>query len=187
MVIFPPQNAVSNMLGSDAPDFTLQNLEGKPFKLSKYLGQTIMLVHFNVYCQTCREDIPLINKINQLYLKYRDFQIVGIAIGNDETEAGEFKEAFKPEFLILPDPKKEVYKKYFVGTVPSIDIIDKRGTIFYRGNFPSYKELKTVLDKMIAGEKIAGKSLWDRPTDLTSKTSMGPDDKGEDSYSIHER
>jgi peroxiredoxin len=158
LVIFPSQVVAADMLGSEAPDFTLQDLDGKPFRLSQYLGQTVMLVHFNVYCGPCREDVPLINKINQLYYNYGDFQIVGIAMGNDETETGEFKEAFKPEFLILPDPKKEVYKKYFVSTIPLVDIIDKSGTIRYRGKFPSYEELKVILDNMIVkktqGEKI---------------------------------
>lgn len=171
--IVAPQWAVADMLGSEAPDFTLQELGGKPFRLSGYLGKTIMLIHFNVYCHTCREDVPMINEVNQLYHKYRELQVVGIAIGNDEKETAEFKEAFKAEFLILPDPKKEVYKRYFVATVPLVDIIDKSGTIRYRGKFPSYEELKTILDKIIVEKEIVGADLWNKPPDFSLKTSQG--------------
>jgi peroxiredoxin len=173
MLIMPLQNAEADMLGSEAPDFTLRDLEGKPFKLSQYLGKTIMLVHFNVYCHTCREDVPMINEVNRLYRKYPDLQIVGIAIGNNEKETAEFKKAFKAEFLVLPDPKKEVYKKYFVATVPLVDIIDKSGTIRYRGKFPSYEELKTILDKIIIEKEIVGADLWNKPPDFSLMTSQG--------------
>ena len=171
--LFLPRLAMADMLGAEAPDFTLRDLNGKPFILSQYLGKAIMLVHFNVYCHTCREDVPLINEVNQIYHKYKDLQVIGVAIGNDEKETSEFREAFKAKFFMLPDPKKEVYKKYFVATVPLVDIIDRSGTIRYRGKLPTYEELKSILDRIIVEKEIVGADLWNRPPDFSLKTSQG--------------
>jgi len=173
MLIFPWQQVSADMLGSEAPDFTLLDLEGRPFTLSQHLGKTIMLIHFNVYCHTCREDVPLINEINKIYRRYKDIEIVGIAIGNDREETAEFKRVFKAEFMLLPDPKKEVYKKYFVATVPLVDIIDRSGTIRYRGKFPSAQQLRQILDKIMTEKEVIGADLWNRPPLFSLKTSQG--------------
>jgi peroxiredoxin len=130
-----------------------------------------MLVHFNTYCHSCREEVQ---KVNSIVQKYKSLRVIGIAIGNDKEEVAEFKKNFNPEYDLVPDPQKQIYTKYFVRTVPLIDIIDRTGTIRYRGKLPAEAELAPLLEKAIAEKEVAvGIALWSRPPDFTLGNSEG--------------
>ena len=165
-----PGISSGEMLGSDAPDFTLADSKGNPFKLSQNLDKYVVLVYMQAYCHTCREDVPL---INQIYSEYPNIHVIGILIGNDEVEASEFKKAFHTQFLILPDPKKKVLRKYAISTVPLIDVIDKTGTIRFRGKLDSLTEFKDILDGILKMKEVIGANLWNRPPLFSLKTSEG--------------
>jgi len=165
-----PQLILGDMLGAEAPNFSLKDLEGNTISLSEFYGKVIVLLHFNVYCHTCQEEEPLINRIHR---EYKDLQIIGIAIGNDNKEVLDFTSKFKPKFLIVPDPQKEVFKTYHVTNVPFIDIIDKTGTIRYRGKLTNYNAFKSVLEGMTQEKEVVGPDLWSVPPNFTLIDSEG--------------
>jgi peroxiredoxin len=158
------------MFGTAAPDFSLKDLEGNIVSLSHFSGKPVLLIHLNAYCYSCREEVPLFNKI---YREHKDIQVIAIAIGNDNEETRTFKKSFKAEFLLLPDPQQEVYKKYFVHTVPLVDFIDKTGTIRYRGKIGVYAEFASVMEKIIKEKEVVGASLWNKPPDFTLVSTEG--------------
>ena len=166
-----PCQALANMTGAEAPDFSLQDINGNTISLAKYSGKVLMLVHFNTYCHSCREEVP---KVNSIVQKYKNLQVIGVAIGNDKEEVAEFKKAFNPAYDLVPDPQKQIYTKYFVRTVPLIDIIDRTGTIRYRGKLPAEAELAPLMEKTIAEKEVTvGTALWRRPPDFTLKNTVG--------------
>lgn len=172
LLLILPCQTIAGMLGAEAPDFSLKDLEGNPISLSSFSGKVVMLVHFNTYCHSCREEVSLINHIFREHNK--NLQIIGIAIANDERETMEFKKNFKPEYLLVVDPEKEVYEKYYVHTVPLIDIIDRTGTIRYRGKLPGHTEAKAIMKKIIdEKEVVVGAELWNSPPDFTLKNTQG--------------
>jgi peroxiredoxin len=160
------------MLGTAAPDFSLNDLEGTMVSLSQFSGKPVLLIHLNAYCHTCREEVPLFNKI---YRENKDIQVIAIAIGNDNEEALTFKENFKVEFLLLTDPQQQVYQHYYVHTVPLIDVIDRTGTIRYRGKIGAYEEFASIMDNIVKEKEMVGASLWNKPPDFTlASTEGGP-------------
>lgn len=166
-----PCRALADMTGAEAPDFSLQDINGSTVSLAKFSGKVLMLVHFNTYCYSCREDV---SKINSIVQKYKTLQVVGIAIGNDKEELVEFKKNFNPAYDLVPDPQKEIYAKYFVRTVPLIDIIDRTGTIRYRGKLPQDAELASLMEKAIEEKEVSvGTELWTQPPDFTLKNTDG--------------
>lgn len=158
------------MVGSDAPDFSLTDLQGNLLQLSKVRDKPVMLVHMQVYCHTCREEIPL---INQIYREYKNVYVMALAIGNDKAEVSEFVKLFHPEFPILPDPRKQILQKYFITTVPLIDLIDKTGTIRYRGKLDSLSGFKGILEDLLKDKELVGSDLWNKPPDFTLPNSEG--------------
>ncbi len=83
-----PCRALADMTGAEAPDFSLQNINGNTISLAKYSGKVLMMVHFNTYCHSCREEVP---KVNSIVQKYKNLQVIGVAIGNDKEEVAEFR------------------------------------------------------------------------------------------------
>ncbi len=163
-------SAGADMLGVGAPDFTLKDLDGKVHSLSDYAGKIVLLFHFNTYCHSCREEVP---QINMLQKQYPDVVVLGIATANDNQETRDFKKSFKAEFTLVPDPKKEVFRKYFVSTIPLIDIIDRSGTIRYRGKLPGEKRFAAIMQEIVDEKEVVGSDLWNKPPDFTLKTSEG--------------
>ena len=163
--------ALADMTGVEAPDFSLQDIDGNPVSLSRLSNTVVMLVHFNTYCHSCREEVP---KINSIVRKYKNLRVIGIAIANDPEEVAEFKKNFKPDYELVPDPQKELYTKYAVRTVPLVDIIDRTGTIRYRGGVPADAEIAPIMDQVLKEKETAvGAALWNKPPDFTLKNSEG--------------
>jgi len=167
---FWPRPAAADMVGESAPDFSAKDVTGAVVSLSQYSGKTVMLFHFNVYCHTCREEVPLINTIQR---NNRDLKIIGIAIGNDTREVLDFQRAFKPEFTLIPDPQQELYKNFYIYTVPLVDVIDTAGTIRYRGKISDYQAFQSTMHEIMRDKALVGCALWNTAPDFTLSGTSG--------------
>ena len=71
----------------EAPDFKLDDLDGKPLSLSASRGKVILLNFWATWCGPCRAEIP---DLIELQKKYADkLQIIGLDV--DDDDAGEVK------------------------------------------------------------------------------------------------
>ncbi len=81
----------------------------------------------------------------------KDFKMIGIAIGNQPEDVSSYKKAFKIDFPLYVDPKKEIAKKAKVPAVPLTILVDKNGKVLMShsgpiGNFDAYlMEIKKKL------------------------------------------
>ena len=114
--------------GVVAPDFTLDDINGKPFTLSSLRGKYVVLDFWGSWCGWCIKGMPDMKKY---YEKYRGkFEIVGVDC-NDSVE--KWKKAVKDNQL----PWLHVYnkaadgtpEKYAVEGYPTKIIINPDGTI----------------------------------------------------------
>ncbi len=48
--------------GIEAPDFVLQDTEGKTHRLSDYRGKPVIINFWTTWCPPCREEIPSMNR-----------------------------------------------------------------------------------------------------------------------------
>ena len=119
---------VSIKEGVEAPDFTLDDINGKSFTLSSLRGKWVILDFWGSWCGWCIKGMPDMKKY---YEKYRGkFEIVGVDC-NDTVE--KWKKAVKDNDL----PWLHVYnkaadgtpEKYAVEAYPTKIIIDPQGKI----------------------------------------------------------
>lgn len=87
--------------GVTAPDFTLNDINGKPLSLASFKGKYVLLDFWGTWCIWCVRGIP---KMKEYYNKYKDkFEILSIDC-NDTME--KWKEGVKKHEL----PWKNVYQ-----------------------------------------------------------------------------
>ena len=135
--------------GKEAPDFTLNDINGKPFSLSSLRGKYVVLDFWGSWCGWCIKGMP---EMKKYYEKYSGkFEIVGIDCNDTEAK---WKDAVKKHELPWIHVKSEkadaTPQKYAVEGYPTKVILNPDGTIYkvIVGEDPQfYKELDSLFGK----------------------------------------
>lgn len=126
--------------GTTAPDFTLQDKDGKEVSLSEFRGKKVVLYFYP------RDNTPGCSRqacnYAENYPVFLEQNIVVIGISKDSTGSHQkFAEKYALPFILLSDPEKKVimdydvwkekksYGKVSMGVVRTTYIIDENGRI----------------------------------------------------------
>lgn len=126
----PPRQAVKSVVAGElAPDFQLEDTQGKQVTLSELRGKVVMVNFWATWCPPCIAEMPSMERLNEI-MGGDDFVMLAI---NTEENGREIVPAFlqkKPHsFTILYDDKGVVQKRYGVFKFPETFIIRKDGTV----------------------------------------------------------
>ncbi|MFQ6070696.1 MAG: TlpA disulfide reductase family protein [Candidatus Aminicenantales bacterium] len=112
-----------------APDFSLQDLEGKTISLSDYRGKVVFLNFWATWCAPCKAEIP---GLVEMYEKYREkgMEIIGVSV--DRLGAKpliSFAQEYRINYPVIIATQRLV-DDYRPGRfIPVTVIIDKEGKI----------------------------------------------------------
>jgi thiol-disulfide isomerase/thioredoxin len=124
----PPPSSV--VIGEQAPEFTLLNMEGEQVSLSDFRGQVVVINFWATWCPPCREEKPT---MEQLYQQKKDDGLVILAVNVEENPhqvVSQYLLQNSYSFPILLDGfKAEVQGLYGVFRYPESYIIDRDGTV----------------------------------------------------------
>ncbi len=113
--------------GMAAPDFELENLEGKSVKLSELKGKPVFLDFWATWCGPCRRALP---HTQEFAKKYKDkAHILAINVRESKEKVQQFMEQNNYTFPVLLDTEGEVARAYQVSGIPQFVIIDAEGKI----------------------------------------------------------
>ena len=119
-------------VGSEAPNFNLQDSNGKVISLDEFKGKQYVLIDFWAsWCGPCREELPY---IKELYKKYHEqgFEIISVA-KDDKPDL--WKKAIAKEkieswrHIFTSEDNRTIIKDYYVNGIPHKILIDKNGVI----------------------------------------------------------
>ncbi|WP_346754695.1 TlpA family protein disulfide reductase [Splendidivirga corallicola] len=129
--------------GSRAPDFTLQNEQGKEITLSDFRGKVVYIDFWGVGCGPCIVDIK--NYVPKLHQKYQDREVafVNICVDADEARWKKSLERYQlhgTNLIAEGWTKHPVCKSYNISGIPHYLIVDQNGNII-DNNAPRPQEL----------------------------------------------
>jgi len=137
----------------DAPDFTLENMDGDKLSLSDFHGQVIMLNFWATWCPPCRREMPSMESI------YKDLGKDGfVVLAVNEFEDPDHVFAYTgqlsvdPTFPVLFDRDSSVSQLYGVKGLPTTVIIDKQGKMVYRavgGRDFDHPEVRDIIRSLL--------------------------------------
>ena len=159
-------------LGTQAPDFSLVNVDGQTVSLSDFKGAPALLVAFT--CNHC----PFVKHVAPAFTDLaREYQAKGVAVvaisSNDvagypaDSPEQMVREAEERGFTFpyLYDDTQEVAKAYAAACTPDFYVFDKAQKLVYRGQMDSSRpdsgipvtgaDLRAALDATLAGKPAA--------------------------------
>lgn len=115
------------MVGQEAEDFTLENVEGDAVSLSQHRGKVVLLDFWATWCGPCLEAHPVIDRI---YQEWKDEGLVVIGISSESRESiQQYMGEHGYTFMNLFDRNHSVSREYNVDVIPAVFIIDREGEI----------------------------------------------------------
>ncbi len=158
-------------LGSQAPDFSLPNVDGKTVSLADFQGKAGLLVIF--LCNHCPFVIHIRSQLAQFAKEYsaKGLGIVGISSNDVAEYPQDGPEAMQKEhatagyvFSYLYDATQSVAKAYHAACTPDFFLFDRDHRLVYRGQFDDSRpktqipvtgsDLRAAADALLAGMPI---------------------------------
>ncbi len=124
-----------------APEFELTRLspvEGAPvdalgskIALSSLAGRVVLVNFWATWCEPCEREMPAMERLYQR-LAGEQFELIAVAIDDDEAQVRAFQDRYQLSFPIVLDPDQSVYGAYQTMGVPESLLIDREGRIVER-------------------------------------------------------
>lgn len=128
---YPTDSAPIEKSNSQAPDFSLQDVEGNQITLSSYQGQKpVMLVFWATWCSFCAQELEDLKEFTERHKE--DVQVIAVPSGEVKRTVEEYIAEKDINFLMLLDETKQVWNEYGVRGTPSHFLINKEGKIFVK-------------------------------------------------------
>ena len=132
--------------GIEAPDFTLNDLNGKPLTLSSLRGKYVILDFWGSWCGWCIKGIP---QMKEYYQKYAGkFEILGIDCNDPEEKWKAAVEKYELPWLHVYNPRNsDLLEQYEIEGFPTKIIVGPDGKIVKTiiGENPAFY---TLLDQL---------------------------------------
>lgn len=123
--------AKTTAIGSKAPDFTLNDINGNPVSLSSFKGKYTLIDFWASWCGPCRVENPNVVKAYHAY-KSKGFEILGVSL---DEKKDKWEQAIKHDNLDWPQVsdlkgwESSVAALYEVRAIPMNFLLDKDGKI----------------------------------------------------------
>jgi peroxiredoxin len=176
---FPEYSFPMTLTGSDVEYLGLPQkffglVKGDNFSLKDVKADLIVLEFLNKYCFSCQIQAPAMNQAFSMVqqdpqLKGR-VKFIGVAAGNNEREAGSFREEKKVPFPIVPDPKFLAYEAVGdPGATPFTLFIRKTdsGLLVARTKVGLTRDSQKILKEMNDSLKADWNALFKQDRDLS--------------------
>lgn len=158
------QSGPKQVVGEKGTEMSVQDLQGRPQRLSSFLGKgPTVLVFLGCECPAVPRYAP---RLNRLYEQFRSkgVQFLGIYSNGDETREAVLRhvERMGFRFPIVRDPQGAVARSFGATHTPQVIVLDANKKVRYNGAIdssakqetPQHAYLRDALSALVSGKPV---------------------------------
>jgi peroxiredoxin len=109
------------------PDFALNDLSGKSWRLSELRGKVVLINFWATWCPPCRKELP---DLETLYSRFAPQGLVVLGVSDEAaTKVEPFVRKHGLSFPVLLDPTRTVNEMFAIKGIPKTFIYDRAGNL----------------------------------------------------------
>lgn len=121
-------NQYFKMEGKSIPEFNFTDLNGKIYNPETTKGKIVVMKCWFIHCQTCVQEMPMLNGIVKKYQNREDIIFVSLAFDN-ESKLKQFLNKKKFDYAVCYVPEQYINEKLEITGYPTHIIVNKKGVI----------------------------------------------------------
>ena len=115
--------------GAEAPDFTVEMIDGSKVALSELRGKVVLLNFWATWCPPCRQELTRVQKEIIDRFAGKPFVFLPVSRGEKRETVEAFREKTGYTFPMGLDSARTVYDRYATDYIPRNFLIDKQGKV----------------------------------------------------------
>jgi thiol-disulfide isomerase/thioredoxin len=119
------------LIGKNAPDFTLKDMQGQDISLASMKGHVVILDFWATWCPPCRAELPLLDQLEKDFAS-QGLKIVAIDVHEPKDTIQKFLDKNPLSLIVLLDEQGTVTQKQYLntdGNLPHTVVIGKDGKV----------------------------------------------------------
>lgn len=134
-------------IGQTAPDFKLQDLNGKEVSLDQYRGKIVILDFWQTTCPPCRYSMPVLDKLQDDYSG--KLSVLAVNLGEQKEIVRKYILEQNLHSRILLDSENSVGERFGTVFIPTQFLIDQKGVVrFVMSGFDPGSSSKTLREEI---------------------------------------
>jgi len=121
-------------VGATPPATTVQDLNGAPVDLARWVGKKPVLLEFwATWCPICAELLPKMKAVHARYGDRVDFVVVAVAVNESRASVKRHLESHDLPFTFLWDSGGNATRAFQAPATSFVVVLDARGKVAYTG------------------------------------------------------
>ena len=118
-----------DLVGRTAPEFTATSADGTEFHLESTRGKVTILSFWASWCGPCRLELPALSEFQK---QHPEVVIYAVNVDRKKSSAQKFLNRVNFELPILWDNNAEALGQYEVLSMPTMFVLDAKGTVKWK-------------------------------------------------------
>jgi thiol-disulfide isomerase/thioredoxin len=138
-------------VGQTPPAVTIEDLDGKPVDLGRWVGKKPVIVEFwATWCPICAELLPRMEAAQKKYGDRAEFLVIAVAVNQSPNTVRRHLTRHPMPFKFLWDVNGNATRAFQAPATSYVAVLDARGRVVYTG-VGADQDLDAALEKAVRG------------------------------------
>jgi thiol-disulfide isomerase/thioredoxin len=149
-VIAPAQEDVIGIpVGETPPAATIEDLDGRPVDLSRWIGKKPVLIEFwATWCPVCEELLPRMETAQKMFGDRVEFLVVAVAVNQSKSGVRRHLTRHPMPFTFLWDVNGNATRAFQAPATSYVVVLDASGKVVYTG-IGAEQDIEAVLERTV--------------------------------------